>query len=172
MKKSIRIVLLSLILSIFSVPVFGAQESLEGVAIRTLDQQSLTNTEQTSSVAIQPRGEIVSEATIEITNKGRGVIGVFATTLCHVEVDRIRTQVILDCYNEDTGMWESIDTYDFDYYAVDYPDELFTDAIISFNITDKQPGYYYRVKGLHAVWKNGSTQGYGTLTDGIMITSY
>lgn len=172
MKRIKQMIIMFLILAVSCSPVFGAQDALEGVKIRSGNPQILRTTELTSHVLLQPRSETVSMASISITNEGRGVIGVLATTLCHVKVDRIITRVILDRYNEKTGSWGSIEIYDFDYSAEDYPDELFTDAIVSFDITDKPSGYYYRVRGMHAVWKNGESQAYNTLTDGIMITDY
>jgi len=159
-------------LSLLTTPVFASQNTYEAVMNEQSSSQHLATTERTSRASVQPRGEVVSMATIGIYNQGRGVIGILATTHCHVPVDRVRTRIYLDRLNESTGMWETLDYRDFDEYAADNPDEIFSSSMISLEITGYPSGYYYRARAIFSIWKDGESQGYGGVTDGIMITDY
>jgi len=163
-------IIVSLVLS--TIPVFASQATFEDTMTGQQGQQKLTTTKRNSLAALQLRGEVVSMASIGISNEGNGVIGILATTHCHVPVERIRTRIYLDRLNESTGVWETLEYRDFDEYATDYPDQVFSSSVLSFEITGYPSGYYYRARGLFSVWKNGESQGYGASTNGIMITDY
>lgn len=172
MKRLRKVSILVLIVTLLNTPVFAAEDSSEAVKSRVITGQVTSSTGTVSTATIQPRGDVLAFANLTIINEGRGVIGIVAMTTCHVQVDRIRMRIYLDRYDEASDSWWNMDYYDFNFLAEDYPDEFFSDAIVSFDITDQQAGYYYSAQGLHYVWKDGVNQGFHTQTDGIKITSY
>lgn len=116
------------------------------------------------------RGTYISSSMASIENIGYGVIGISATTTAHRPVDKIRIHVYLDRLNENEK-WIQVDDFDYYFYPEDEPDGELTMAVVEFEVDDQPAGYYYRVRGTHGVWKNGTSESQTTRSDGVMITN-
>lgn len=118
--------------------------------------------------AISPRGMYIALGMLEISNDGNGYIGILIQTLCHQDVDKIKQRVYLDKYNESTGGWKQVATYDFSYLSEDYGGSL-SAPYESFRVRGEIGGIY-RLRGMHNVWANGKSESFSTETDGLEIT--
>ncbi len=116
------------------------------------------------------RGTYISSSMASIENIGYGVIGISATTTAHRPVDKIRIHVYLDRLNENEK-WIQVDDFDYYFYPEDEPDGELTMAVVEFEVDDQPAGYYYRVRGTHGVWKNGTSESQTTRSNGVMITN-
>lgn len=116
------------------------------------------------------RGTIISSAFASITNSGGGKIEILLETLAHRQCDKIRHVGYLERWIEEDQDYEQVARYEFIEYASDHPDERFT-ALTSLLVIEDQPtGYYYRLRGTHNVYVDGTTEGLSTRTNGVMIT--
>lgn len=116
------------------------------------------------------RGTYISSSIVSIENLGNGVIGITATTTAHRPVDKIRIHVYLDRLNENEK-WIQVDDFDYYFYPEDEPDGELTMAVAEFEVDDQPAGYYYRVRGTHGVWKNGTSESQSTRSNGVLITN-
>lgn len=87
-------------------------------------------------------------------------------------VDEIYMTIYLEKYvidedgNED---WSQLDMFEFEFYAEDYPDGELTSESVEFTLTGYPTGEYYRLRGAYAAVKDGVIEGFGPVTDGILI---
>lgn len=116
------------------------------------------------------RGAYISSSIAGVTNVGGGIIGISAATTAHVPVDKIRIHLYLDRLNQ-SGKWIQVDDFDYYFYPEDEPDGELTIAAVDLEVDDQPAGYYYRVRGTHGVWKNGTSESQTTRSDGVMITN-
>lgn len=131
----------------------------------------LLSEEDTSQVhMIQPRGLLISQAVLGISNEGKGKIGVYSQVLAHVPVDRVYMKIYLDRLEND--VWVQQQVIELDFYQEDYPDEEMTMPDASFNLTGYSTGYYYRLRGMYLVEKysTGQKEVMSATTNGILLT--
>ena len=86
-------------------------------------------------------------------------------------VDELYMNIYLDKFVvEEDGKerWENIDMFEFEFYAEDYPEGL-TSESVEFTLTGYPTGEYYRLRGSYAAVKDGLLEGFGPVTDGILI---
>lgn len=175
-----RLKLKKLVMSTFTMLILSASTAMASEVNSMLsDKAQQENTillpEGTESsideVTAVERSSIVSSATVEIIDETGGDIGVVIETLAHVECEEIRNIAILDRYDEDTETWEELVRYEFIAEDEDFPNGL-TALTNGFTIENQRTGYYYRIRGIHGVTANGTSQYYSTRTDGLLITEY
>jgi hypothetical protein len=118
----------------------------------------------------QPRGEIISTAILQITNPGKGEIGVYIHTIAHVDVDETAFAVYLERWIPSREEWANVAYFTFTFNKDDYPDDDLGNKMLSFNIVGQPDDCYYRLKGSHMVTLNGYSEVLSTQTDGILIT--
>lgn len=163
-----------IMINLFTSPVYAGADNMRMVSNEAGERQSILlppwETESKDVRNSVLRGAILSTAIAEIENEGNGNIGIFIQTLAHRECDQIRHKAYLDRWNEDYQSWEMVDSYAFDETKADYPDEPFTSLTSSFTVLKQPTGYYYRVRGTHAVWLGGESETFSTRTNGILIT--
>ena len=82
-------------------------------------------------------------------------------------IDELYMTIYLDRMT-DEGRWEQVDYFEFEFYAEDYPDGL-TSEFVSFTLTGYPTGHYYRLRGTYAAVKGTVMEGFGPVTDGILI---
>lgn len=116
------------------------------------------------------RGDVIAQATLSISNEGGGIIGIYAQTLAYVKIDKCRMRIYLDRWVEEENRWAMVDNWDYTITEAENPGEDLSMATVSFKVTNQPAGYYYRLRGLHAVWLNGASEGFSTETHGVQIT--
>jgi len=115
------------------------------------------------------RGDYIAGANLSISDEGNGTIGIFAQTLTHYPIDKCRMRVYLDRWYENKNAWENLDYWDITFLKENEESGVLTMPTIYFHAYDLPTGYYYRLRGLHAIWVNGTTEGFSTQTDGIKL---
>lgn len=113
------------------------------------------------------RGEFFASAELTITNE-KGEIGVTALTFMNVPVDELYMTVYLDKWIEKEKRWSQVTFYDFEFFGENYPDGL-TSETVEFIIDNQPKGNYYRLRGTFVAIKDGAMEGFGPVTDGILI---
>ena len=136
----------------------------------TRDSILLPNTTISNNYAIVTRGQYIASSGLSISNEGYGVLGVYADTLAHVPVKKIKMTIYIDCWDEEDEDW-----YQVSYKALEYEYEEggndLTAASEFFNVENLETNKYYRLRGLHAAWSfDGYIETHGTMTDGILLT--
>lgn len=116
-----------------------------------------------------PRGEVIAKGLLNISDLGRGYMGIFVQTLTHVPADKIKMKVFIDILDEDTMNWQTVQTFDFTYFAEDFADGDLSDPYEDFQVLAKK-GRYYRLQAFHVVWKDGASESFTTATDGLLIS--
>ena len=127
--------------------------------------------ESVDYVRIPRRGVFFAAADLKIANYD-GDIGVAGHAYMSEPVDEIYMTIYLDklVINEDGEEdWENIDEFEFEFYAEDYPDGELTSESVEFTLTGYPTGEYYRLRGSYAAVKDGLLEGFGPVTDGILI---
>lgn len=121
--------------------------------------------------AIVRRGVFFASADLIISNND-GDIDVAGHAYMLEPVDEIYMTIYLEKYvidedgNED---WSQLDMFEFEFYAEDYPDGELTSESVEFTLTGYPTGEYYRLRGAYAAVKDGVIEGFGPVTDGILI---
>lgn len=116
------------------------------------------------------RGNYISMSLLTITNRGYGEIGIYASTLAHQPVKKIRMNVYLDRWDENKNDWYQVDYYYFTYEYKEGEEDL-TEATESFSVLGLPTGCYYRLRSFNAVFPfEGGVESQGPKTDGILIT--
>ncbi len=113
-----------------------------------------------------PRGVFFSAADLKIENEN-GEIGVVGHAYMSTEIDELYMTIYLD-RQVGENEWEQVDSFDFEFYAEDYPDGL-TFELVAFTLTGYPTGHYYRLRGSYAAVKDGVMEGFGPVTDGVLI---
>lgn len=121
--------------------------------------------------AFQKKNEVLSTAISQITNEGKGKLSILLNTMAHVDVDKIQQEALLDRWDSEHGTWVNVARYMFMETADQHPEGGFSYLISSKTIEGQPVGYYYRVRGVHAVFYNGKTDGFSTRTDGVLLTN-
>ena len=126
--------------------------------------------ESVDYVRIPRRGVFFAAADLKIANYD-GDINVSGHVYMLEPVDEIYMTIYLDRYviDEDgTERWEYVDMFEFEFYAEDYPEGLLEESV-GFTLTGYPTGEYYRLRGSYAAVKDGLLEGFGPVTDGILI---
>lgn len=111
------------------------------------------------STNIQPKGNILDQATIRLSDNGNGSVNVYGTVFGSVTCDKIILKMTVQRYSN--GNWYNVRTYSDTAYNTSY----FTK---SYNLQVTR-GYHYRMKAACVGYKNGVTESKTPITDGIYI---
>ena len=143
-----------------------AQEELLEMESTLLPQEvNFSNNKNTVA-----RGRYIASSGVSITTEGYGVLGVYADTLAHVAVKKIKMTIYLDQWDEDSEDWVQIDSKSLTYEYEEGGEDL-NEASQSFLIENLETNKYYRLRGLHAVWSfDGYLETHATMTDGVLLT--
>lgn len=155
---------------IFSIPVY-ANSHRRFESTTTEDSVLLPENIRTSTgYGNDTRGNYISISLLNISNKGYGEIGIYASTLAHQPVKKIRMNVYLDRWDEEKETWYQVDYYYFTYEYKEGEEDL-TEATESFSVLGLPTGCYYRLRSFNAVFPfEGGVESQGPKTDGILIT--
>lgn len=113
------------------------------------------------------RGAFFSAADLKIFNSN-GEIGVSGHSYMSDPVDELYMTIYVDRWIEKDSRWAQVAYYDFEFYAEDYPDGL-TSETVEFIINNQPKDNYYRLRGSYAAIKDGAMEGFGPVTDGVLI---
>lgn len=119
----------------------------------------------------EPRGSIISAATISITNEGYGKAEILIETLAQKKSDEIRHVAILE-KEESDGSWTEIARYDFDAVKEDFENQDLSGLTNQFIVSNLETECYYRVRGIHYVWLDGKSQAFSTQTEALLLKKY
>ena len=85
---------------------------------------------------IEQRGSIIDTATVQISNLGKGDIGIIIETLAHVECDKIKNIAILQ--RQEDGKWVEVSRYIYDAKKEDFPTEDLSGMTNEFTVKIKR----------------------------------
>lgn len=114
------------------------------------------------------RGQFFSSADLLIEDKGDGDIRALAVGYTRVPVDEAYITVTLQRWDEEGSRWRNVEVYDAEFYAEDYPEGIKTPTV-DITFTNQERGYYYRLKGILSVVKDGEFEGFSPVTAGILV---
>lgn len=127
-----------------------------------VDGSLLTDkTEVEDTVMKLTRGNILNKGTTKCTNAGDSKVTVSGLTVAHVVCDKLYLSLSLDQYDSNNKSWSSYEIWSLTKENA----SIFLDSYT----VDVDPGYYYRVRGVHAAEKGETYESVETCTDGIMI---
>lgn len=95
-----------------------------------------------------PRGRLISSVEVQLTDKGRGTVGVYADLLCHEAMKQLRIWLYLDKWDSETEEWVVEDFQQFTWLAEDYPEQELTMAMVGYDISGLERGQDYRLRGM------------------------
>ena len=85
---------------------------------------------------IEQRGSIIDTATVQISNLGKGDIGIIIETLAHVECDKIKNIAVLQ--REEDGKWTEVARYIYDAKKEDFPTEDLSGMTNEFTVKNQK----------------------------------
>lgn len=155
MKRVGRLIVCLLIVLMVSMPSY-AQNGFErnNVEILKAISKHESSSEKTSRVIAMPRGRLISSAGLQISDEGNGILGVYAETLCHSNMDKIYITIYLDMWDENRQDWLVLNDYEYSWSAADNPN--LTDVSVSFDLEGLTRGKTYRLRGMHLVRNSDS----------------
>lgn len=99
------------------------------------------------------RGRLISSVDLQISDEGKGVIGVYADMLCHEAMDELRVGIYLERQTS-TGSWTTVTSKQFEWNAEDYPNDDLTMAIVSYKVANMKRGEKYRLRGIFSAYSD------------------
>lgn len=170
MKKMKLVSIFLLLTLLFSNSVLAAGKNAGMLKSQPISGKKNESTGKASSSLIQSRGIVLAGGSLTIYDEGKGVIGVQAITICYMPVDKIKMRIYLDCYDDNTESWYTVDTYNYDFYDGEDPEHPdLTYAIASFDVKGKHSGGLYRLKAMHIAYTEVETHTYNTQTGWLRI---
>lgn len=165
MKKYLRkvtIIYLAIVMMLMSnLSIYAQTRTLsEDIAAKQYNNDDLVG------IQVSPRGQLISSATLELSDEGYRAIGIYSEVLCHVEVRKIKMAVILQKYED--GSWTQVNRKDVEWLKEDYPNDDLSMAIVAYKLRGLSAGSY-RLKANYSVFElDGSLQEFKTVTTGAM----
>lgn len=115
------------------------------------------------------RGRLLSSVTLQLSDEGNGVLGVYSDVLCHLSLKEIRTTIYLEIWNDAYGDWQYVNSYEY-VWSANSANENLSMAVVAFDIEDLNRGREYRLRGLHSAKDfDGRSEMMSTETDGIFL---
>ena len=111
------------------------------------------------STNIQPKGNILDQATIRLSDNGNGSVNVYGAVFGSVTCDKITLKMTVQRYSN--GSWYDVRTYSDTAYNTSYFTKSYNLQVVR--------GYNYRMKAACVGYKNGVTESKTPITDGIYI---
>lgn len=122
---------------------------------------------------VEPRSRYLASGISEVTNKGEGVLGIYADFASYSSVDWACLTIKLERRKGTSGSWSLVKTYTEEFFVADRPDGLLLEGETAFDVYGLTTDYYYRVRCEHKVkTPSGSYETKNTQTDGVLLTSY
>lgn len=141
----------------------------DGMEIQEYDDESVILPENVTNSTGQTRGEVISTGVIDISNEGKGKVGLTIETIAHVRCDRIRNKLVLQKWDESLEEWSEISSFDFEALQEEQPDKDLIYLINGVDIENLKSGTY-RARGFHAVYLGDLYESFSSKTNGIQVT--
>lgn len=117
-------------------------------------------------IEVSPRGQLISSATLELSDEGYRSVGIYSRLLCHEEVRKINVAIMLQ--KLEGGSWKTVNRKDVEWLKEDYPDDDMSMAIVTYKLRGLDAGDY-RLKGNYSVFEmGGSLQEFKAVTTGVL----
>lgn len=156
----------------FLLPIQAVAQTSNGETMASMTEMTETNiisNNQLSRVLGSVRGRFLSSATIQISDEGNGVLGVYADTLCHENMKDIYVTIFLEIWEEDNNDWTQLNMYEYEWHASS-PEEKLSMAGVAFDIENLERRRVYRLRSMHAVRSHGGiTEAMMPRTEGIIL---
>ena len=114
--------------------------NVNGVSIETADYSDSYFLEDGSAEGIakgiEQRGSIIDTATVQISNLGKGDIGIIIETLAHVECDKIKNIAVLQ--RKEDSKWVEVSRYIYDAKKEDFPTEDLSGMTNEFTVKNQK----------------------------------
>lgn len=140
-----------------------------GVEIQEYDDESVILPENVTRSTGQARGEVISTGVIDISNEGKGKVGLTIETIAHVRCDKIRNKMVLQKWDESLEDWIDVTSFEFEALQEDQPDKDLIYLINGVDVENLKPGTY-RARGFHAVYLGDLYESFSSKTNGIQVT--
>jgi len=126
------------------------------------------------NTAVEPRSLYLATAISEITNKGNGVLHIYADFTSYESVEWAKLTINLERTKDPgSGKWTKVKTYTYEFNRADEPDGDLIYASADFDAKGFATNYYYRLSCTHKVkTPSGSYETKETQTDGVLLTEY
>lgn len=116
-----------------------------------------------------PKRQLIAAGYVQISNESpRGVLGVYAETLCHTYVDKIAMRIYLDILvpatDEEEEDWYTVTYYDYNWTREDAPDKELYAVSVSFDLCGLEQERYYRLRGAHYIYSGDCFEGRSSQT--------
>ena len=159
----------SLMLSMVCFPAYaGPKKGYVGPNVNVESERLPANIKRAIDfVTATVRGAFFSAADLQITNEN-GEIGVSAHAYMSTAIDELYMTIYVDRWIEKEHRWAQVAYYDFEFYAEDYPNGL-TSETVEFIIDNQPKNNQYRLRGSYMAIKDGAMEGFGPVTDGVLI---
>ena len=146
---------------------FGAQ------AVYAEEILSQNDNQKQIEGTIQPRSRYLASGISEITNKGNGVLHIYADFASYNSVPWAQLTIKLERTKSASGSWSHVKTYTYTFEAKDQPDGILIYGSADFDTSAFSSGYYYRLTCTHKVkTPSGSYESKVSQTDGVLLTPY
>lgn len=163
----IRSIILSMVLVFgLSVPTYAKQTM--GYSYNPNEETVFSPSNVAREKFNNPKGTWLSDGFLEISNPENGRIGIYAATFCHSPVDEIKTTIFIDQWDDETEDWKQVDYKSFTLTSEN--DGPLSEMILSFEVKGHEVNEWYRLRGLHVVYKGEDVEMFSTMTDSIEIT--
>lgn len=138
----------------------GAVKEVEEIQVPVYHYFTETVTEVSDSAQVLQKGAYLSGGTIKLVNKGNGKISIYGSTNGYQKCDK----AYLDIYLERSTNGKVFNSYlSWEYTASNV-------GSLSQSFTKTVPtGYYYRLRGYHAMQEGGVRESTSTVTSGKWI---
>lgn len=143
-KKHLILALAMILIVQFNINVYANEKA----GIGEISNVREFNSNGQARVIGTPRGRLISSVEIEIIDKGRGTVGVYADLLCHEPMKQLRIWLYLEQWDSEREDWVIKDFQQFSWLAEDYPDQELTMAMVGYDVSGLERGQDYRLRGL------------------------
>lgn len=160
--RKITVVCMAMIIMLMSVmPAFAQTRNLsEDISAREYSDDDFVGIE------VSPRGQLISSATLELSEDGYRAVSIYSRLLCHEEVRKIKMAIMLQKYED--GSWTTVNRKDIEWLKEDYPDDDMSMAIVTYGLRGLSAGKY-RLKANYSVFEmGGSLQEFKAVTTGAL----
>jgi len=167
LKKRGLLIFCMLFIMLLSIPAYAEtnEEFVEKDALRWSEVELATESDATHSSSYRQasRGLVIAAGIVQISNEGKGVLGVYAETLSHTYADEIAMTIYLDVMesepDSDEEDWHTVNYYTYSWTKEDAPNEELNAVSVSFDIHGLERGRYYRLRGAHYVYSGDYFEG-------------
>lgn len=119
---------------------------------RSIDNVTTVIDENVAKITGTPRGMMISSVELSITDLGGGTVQLFGEVLCHEAMEKIKLNLYLDQWLENSQDWDQLEKFELEWLAEDYPNEDLTMAYAYVDVANLDRGEEYRVRGIAGAW--------------------